>query len=150
VSGSGIGINITAQNAATDWPFNNGGNVAISAGTGFGVGAHGNVGIGTTAPGFPFHLVSSQGTNFVGGFINGANSTTAHGVWITAGSNSAGGAVMPYFLRPDGSVIGCVQQSSATSVGYNTTSDERIKENVPQSAVYREGLDYRRSSRNRH
>jgi len=56
VSGSGIGINITAQNAATDWPFNNGGNVAISAGTGFGQGAHGNVGIGTNAPAGFFHV----------------------------------------------------------------------------------------------
>jgi len=41
---------------------------------------------------------------------------------------------MLYFVRPDGTVIGSVQQSSATSVGYNTTSDERIKENIVDSA----------------
>lgn len=35
-----------------------------------------------------------------------------------------------YFYRPDGTGIGSISQTSASSVAFNTTSDRRLKENI--------------------
>ena len=111
-----------------------------------GPGYHGHVGIGTTAPAYLFDVVGAGGIRITGsnssGFMefidNTAGSTTSDGLQIRAGSTSAAGAVMAYFIRPDGTAIGSITQNSATTVAYNTTSDRRLKENIIDSTA---GLD---------
>lgn len=92
----------------------------------------GNIGIGTTSPIIPLHIEKSitGPSGYVGFFNNTADSTTGHGISIRAGSNTASGAILSLYQRPDGSTIGSVLQSSATTVSYNTTSDKRLKENI--------------------
>ena len=72
------------------------------------------------------------------GVFNTGGGTTSNGLTIMAGSNSTGAAVMLYMYRPDGTALGSITQTSATSVAYNTTSDRRIKEHIVDSAS---GLD---------
>jgi hypothetical protein len=106
----------------------------------------GNVGIGTTNPGYLLDVVGAGGIRVTGtnsnGFmetlVNTSGTTTSDGLQIWAGSNSSAGAVMVYFVRPDATAIGSIAQQSATTVAFNTTSDRRIKENIAESSA---GLD---------
>ena len=98
----------------------------------------GNVGVGITSLSQKFTAADSVSGNGVARIYNSANSTTAHGLYIQAGSNSSAGSLMIYFRRPDGTTLGSVSQNGATSVAYNTTSDERTKENIATTTT---GLD---------
>jgi len=103
----------------------------------------GNVGIGTTSPGVRLDVVASAVSNSVCTIRNtGNNSTTWNdGMHIFAGSNtwqSAGYSAYIGFHKPDGTWIGGIQQASATSITYGTTSDIRLKSNIHDTKY---GLD---------
>ncbi|MCS7074138.1 MAG: tail fiber domain-containing protein, partial [Bacteroidia bacterium] len=98
--------------------------------------ADGRLGIGTTAPLNRIHVTTSEtGGAFVARFDNSAATNTSNGVLVTAGSNSTAGALLMRFNRPDGMQIGSISQASATTVNYNITSDERLK-NVVSASTY--------------
>lgn len=64
--------------------------------------------------------------------VNNANNVGGSaGMKIVAGEDAfTFGADYITFQRPDGTVVGSVNQNSATTVAYNVTSDERLKENI--------------------
>ncbi len=86
-------------------------------------------------PGEPVAVFTNLSST-VGGGVNNA------GILIYAGVNNSGDAYSSLlgFQRPDGTVLGTIQQASATSVSYNTTSDARLKENVRPSSRGLEAL----------
>jgi hypothetical protein len=102
----------------------------------------GNVGIGTIAPGSKLHV--NQG-NIASTNANGVNlfTTTASRVAYFSGasanndgllalhmSNNTNGNGYISFENSDGAAIGRITRATATSVAYNTTSDERLKESI--------------------
>ena len=89
----------------------------------------GNVGIGTTSPDTKLKVVTNV-ANYTAVLSNTLNSTGSMGLLISNGSNSTSGATMVGFYRPDGTMLGSIGQSGATSVAYNTTSDYRLKNNI--------------------
>ncbi len=96
----------------------------------------GSVGIGvTSSPTYAFHVVRSTG-NYVGGFVNTGGASNANGITIYAGTETTGGAYFLRFQRPgtlgtvNPATIGSIRQNDGSSVVYNTTSDQRVKENI--------------------
>ncbi|HTB32566.1 MAG TPA: tail fiber domain-containing protein [Bacteroidia bacterium] len=95
----------------------------------------GYVGIGTSSPTTLLYVTGSTGS---GGYIaTVANTTNAsnapsNGINILAGANSytSGSTNFVSCKTPNGTQIGSINQSSTTSVSFNTTSDERLKENI--------------------
>lgn len=95
----------------------------------------GDVGIGTVAPGARLNVVDDvTGANAVAVIYNSSNTISSNGIAIIAGDNTTGGSSMIAFVRPDTTVIGSVTQNGASGVLYNTTSDERLKENIRDTA----------------
>ena len=103
---------------------------------------NGLVGIGTTTPtnrltvagtgdffqvNSDFLFVQSVHNGQIATIKNTNGTSKTDGLYITTGSNSTNGAWFINFLRPDGTQIGEIEQNSATSVGYFTTSDKRLK-----------------------
>ena len=77
----------------------------------------------------------SGGGIFVGFINNSTNNNTAvnNGLLVRAGHsvyNAAFESNLIAFQRPSGTVLGSISQAGATSVAYNTTSDERLKQNI--------------------
>lgn len=87
----------------------------------------GNVGIGTASPTHKLEVSSSVNLDAVLQIQNTLGSGTSDGMYIKAGSNGAIGSYFLYFLRPDGSSVGRVEQTTAGGVTFNTTSDKRLK-----------------------
>jgi hypothetical protein len=73
-------------------------------------------------------------------FANTVGGTTQNNVITIMGGNNAGVAASQLITlkRPDGTVIGSVSQNAASTVAFNTTSDERLKTNIVDTA---QGLD---------
>ncbi|HTA26147.1 MAG TPA: tail fiber domain-containing protein [Bacteroidia bacterium] len=93
----------------------------------------GNVGIGTTSPVSPLSVIGNMnGQNFIATISNIKNSSLNNdGLLIMAGQNNyINNSILVDFERPDGVQMGDVVQSSSTGVAYQTTSDERLKENI--------------------
>lgn len=92
----------------------------------------GNVGIGTNIPAAKLDVQNANGVSGTGiaQFTNTNNTNTSDGIIVTAGSNAGSGAQIMQFKRPDGTVVGSITQATATTVAFNTTSDERLKENI--------------------
>lgn len=61
---------------------------------------------------------------------NAAGGATAHVLMVRGGDNATTGSDLISFARPDGTKIGDVDQDSATTVAYNTSSDARRKTNI--------------------
>jgi hypothetical protein len=75
--------------------------------------------------------IASNGS-YVATIENTANAGWSNGLAIKAGQNTQ--TVNNRFIsfaRPDGSEIGAVRQITSNSVDYNTTSDIRLKTNIP-------------------
>ncbi len=91
-----------------------------------------HIGPGTpdTTAGRSLHVQSA--TAGIAGTIveNTAGGATAHGLKVRAGDNSTTGSDFISFFRQDNTKIGDVDQNSATTVAYNTSSDVRLKENI--------------------
>jgi hypothetical protein len=84
--------------------------------------ASGNLLVGTTT-------ASSSITN--GFTVTGPAAVTALGIGHVTGSGSGTNFVV---FNYDGSAIGSITQSGTTAVLYNTTSDQRLKENIQDAA----------------
>jgi len=103
----------------------------IIGGIGLTVQKGGNVGIGDNSPAYRFSVFNNISGDYAARIYNGANSGTAHGLLIRAGSNgNPFGSVMIGFQNIDGAAIGSISQNAAFTVSYNTSSDRRLKENI--------------------
>ena len=73
-------------------------------------------------------------------FGNTVGGTTQNNVITILGGNNTGVAAsqLVTFKRTDGTVIGSVSQNAASTVAFNTTSDERLKQGITDSEI---GLD---------
>jgi hypothetical protein len=95
----------------------------------------GKVGIGMTNPTRLLDISTSDTSNTSPvRIVNSGNANTANGLAISAGSNSVSGANLITFTRPDGTQIGSITQNAATTVAFNTTSDQRLKENIKDTS----------------
>ncbi|HYJ64709.1 MAG TPA: tail fiber domain-containing protein [Parafilimonas sp.] len=89
---------------------------------------NGNVGIGTNQPEYKFHVrFGGYGSIPVAFLENTGGGSRCDGLYIQAGSNSKGDAYFIHFNRPDGSTVGTIEQNSASTVAYLTSSDQRLK-----------------------
>lgn len=97
----------------------------------------GLTGIGQTVPTTKLHVRNDSNSSvFVTHIENQSNGSTSYGLRVTAGNNSGSGtSQMIALTRPDGTVIGTVTQASATTVAYNTSSDQRLKSNIRNTSV---------------
>lgn len=92
--------------------------------------AGGNVGVGTNTPGFKLDVANSL-VGYTAAVTNTNDAAGSNGMQITAGENAfTTGSDLITFKRPDGTIIGSVNQDSSTTVAFNITSDERLKENI--------------------
>ena len=68
---------------------------------------------------------------------NTAGGTTQNNVLAITGGNNTGvaGSQLITFRRTDGTIIGSIAQNGASTVAYNTTSDERLKSNISDTAL---------------
>jgi len=109
------------------------GNIYFGANLGIFNTTTGNLGIGTTAPSNIFHVTGTPAADTpVARISNTLGGTTANdGLLILAGNDTGVNASkLITFQRPDATVIGTISQNAATTVAYNTSSDQRIKENI--------------------
>ncbi|HUM46793.1 MAG TPA: tail fiber domain-containing protein, partial [Chitinophagales bacterium] len=122
------------QNDGGDFNIHN----AQGSGTQFTVLDNGNVGIGVSSPGSALDIQrAASGTSYVASISNttNVNTSTDNGLLVKAGHNTFSAAqksAMIGFQRPDATAIGSVQQSSG-GVSFQTTSDERLKENIRET-----------------
>ena len=87
-----------------------------------------NVGIGTNSPAYKFHVMAAPNQATPVAFVeNTSGEGESDGLYINAGSNTVAGAYFIVFYRPDGGIIGKIQQASSTGVQYVTVSDKRLK-----------------------
>lgn len=63
-------------------------------------------------------------------FEHAAGGASNNVVVVKGGDNSTTGSKFISFNRPDDTEIGSISQNAANTVAYNTTSDERLKENI--------------------
>lgn len=90
------------------------------------------VGIGESLPLSALHVTDSY-VSYVARIENtfGGSANVAPGLLIQAGNNNGtGSSSLIRFRRPDGTTIGGINQNSSTTVGYFTSSDVRLKENI--------------------
>ncbi len=92
-----------------------------------------NIGAISTQTITPLNVRNDNGISPLVSFANITNNPNANnpGLYILAGANAPTvGSYHMAFLRPDATTVGSIYQNSATTVGYYTTSDKRIKTNI--------------------
>jgi hypothetical protein len=92
-----------------------------------------NIGAISTQTTTPLNVRNDNGNSPLVSFANITNNPNANnpGLFILAGANAPNtGSYHMAFLRPDATTIGSIYQNSATTVGFYTTSDIRIKTNI--------------------
>ncbi len=95
----------------------------------------GNLGIGTTSPSSPLTVSGSfsGATSYIAAFINTNNPTSGYGqVLLVQGGQVTNtyNSNLIAFENTASTVLGSISQNSSSSIVYNTTSDERLKENI--------------------
>lgn len=117
--------------------MNDASDFAISYGSGASekvlINSSGDFGIGESDPDARLHIKDNfaQAGQFVAVIENTNGGGYANGLLIKAGQNTQ--TVNNRFIsfaRPDGTEIGSVRQTSSSGVGFNTTSDIRLKTNI--------------------
>lgn len=76
------------------------------------------------------HVVNSTTTFSIVRFQSTGGGATNNVLRLDGGDNAVTGSAFLAFHRPDGTEIGSVKQNAAGTVQYNTSSDERLKENI--------------------
>jgi hypothetical protein len=99
----------------------NGFKINVNGGDRLAIDSSGNLFVGTTA-------VISGTTNKVS-VLSSDLAATAGGIAIKNAANSTGGSYVRFANYLD-ATIGSITQSTSTAVLYNTTSDQRLKENI--------------------
>lgn len=105
----------------------------------------GNVGIGTTTTSNKLEVAgTARFASTISGYVatihNNGNTSSYNGLNIIAGTNASGaGGTFIRFQRPNAVfpytpvTTGSIEQLDANTISYNTTSDERLKENIVDS-----------------
>jgi hypothetical protein len=91
----------------------------------------GKLGVGDPTPDY-FFDIDTDVASYAAGIFNDGNATTRSGLFIQAGLDnnaSAGPSTLVGFADGDGTAIGSITFGSSV-VAYNTTSDQRLKENI--------------------
>lgn len=108
--------------------------------TGTGTGNVG-IGMGSNLPTSRLQVTNSVTSNYVAKIINSGNNVNSWGMLVQAGETTpyTGNSTLVQFADGGGNLLGSITNNSADSqTHYNTTSDERLKENIRDTAV---GLD---------
>jgi cytoskeletal protein CcmA (bactofilin family) len=94
----------------------------------------GNIGVGTTSPSFPMHILSSNNTSLMvettSGDPNGAIIVKVPSVNTVCGASQMNCSEFIMFQVGGSNVGNITPNSSGTATVYNTTSDLRLKENI--------------------
>jgi hypothetical protein len=95
--------------------------------------ANGRVGIGTTAPGYPFHILNAAPTSL---YIESTTSDNNGMLILNANTASSWGSNYHELImfKNQGNLIGSVTNSGTSAVSFLTTSDERLKENIQSTS----------------
>jgi len=90
----------------------------------------GNVGIGTTAPGFKLEVATARSLDYVANFFNDGNDADRYGIRIQAGADDGSGTT--YYLNAldgDGGQVGYIANTAGT-FALTDVSDVRTKTNI--------------------
>jgi hypothetical protein len=99
------------------------------------IAANGCFGIGRTDPRFPLDVYVSVSDNYIARFRNAGGLSTSNGVYIQAGSGTSsntGSGTLIQFRNGGNYIVGSISHSNGTT-NYNTSSDERLKENIAEA-----------------
>ena len=97
----------------------------------------GRVGVGTETPGSKLQVVDNfaNAGSYVATVQNTGNSGYSNGLQIRAGQNSQTvNNRFISFIRPDGTEVGAVRQTSSSGVDFWSPSDKRLKTNIQTTA----------------
>lgn len=97
------------------------------------------VGVGTATPSYTLDVTSSSPGSYAAAISNTSNTPGANGLQITGGEDTfTGSSDLITFRTPNGTVMGSINQLTATTIAYNAASDQRLKENIVETHY---GLD---------
>ncbi|MEK9179279.1 MAG: tail fiber domain-containing protein, partial [Patescibacteria group bacterium] len=110
----------------------------LTGGTRFIVLGNGNVGIGTTTPLYKLDI-QENATSYIARFVNDGNNTNRLGLIISTGldDHTLGSTTnnnLISFQDGDQTAIGSITFGSGVTA-YNTSSDERLKENIVETSL---------------
>jgi hypothetical protein len=95
----------------------------------------GNVGIGQTGPNSRLDIVDSRSNGYALSVYNDGDSTDRFGALLRTGEyNGSGTNRLMTFQDGDGDEVGSIEYNGFTT-SYNTTSDQRMKENIEATAL---------------
>lgn len=140
-----LGNHIATQNIRLSgkWLSGDGGGEGIFVGAGGNVRTSGHLSVGTVTADAQLHVLDdfSQTGEFVALIENTNNGSYANGLSIKAGQNiqSVNNRFIS-FIRPDGTEIGAVRQTSSGAVDFWSPSDRRLKTNITNTTYSLDNL----------